>query len=159
MRHDILFHLVNGPEGDPCLYANFKYESRAMVFDLGDVHILSARSLLKVTHIFISHTHVDHFIGFDQMLRLHLGRGKVLNLYGPPGITDRVEARLRGYSWNLVHNYPHDFRLHVYEAGDGPLRAARFRCQACFNDAVPVMYKTGYLLFSERTQVYFQEVV
>jgi len=130
MRHDILFHLVNGPEGDPCLYAHFKYEKRALLFDLGDVHGLSARSLLKVTHGFVSHTHVDHFIGFDHLLRLHLGRGKALTLFGPPGFSDHVEARLRGYSWNLVRNYPHDFRLRAYEAGGGGgLRAAVFRCQ------------------------------
>ncbi len=129
MRYDILFHLVNGPEGDPCLYANFKYEKRALLFDLGDVHGLSARSLLKVTHGFISHAHVDHFIGFDLLLRLHLGRGKTLTLFGPPGFSEHVEARLRGYSWNLVRNYPYNFQLHVYEAGEGPLRAAMFRCQ------------------------------
>lgn len=129
MRHDILFHLVNGPEGDPCLYANFKYEKRALIFDLGDVHGLSARSLLKVTHGFVSHTHVDHFIGFDLLLRLHLGRGKTLTLFGPPGFSDHVEARIRGYSWNLVRNYPYDFRLRALEAGEGELRAALFRCQ------------------------------
>jgi len=134
MRHDILFHLVNGPQGDPCLYANFKYEKRALLFDLGDVQGLSARSLLKVTHGFISHTHVDHFIGFDLLLRLHLGRGKTLTLFGPPGFSDRVEARIHGYSWNLVRNYPHDFRLRAYEVGTGtgPLRAAVFRCQNGF---------------------------
>ena len=132
MRHDILYHLVNGPEGDPCLYANFKYEKRALLFDLGDVHALSARSLLKVTHAFVSHTHVDHFIGFDALLRLHLGRGKTLALFGPPGFSDQVEARLRGYSWNLVRSYPHDFRLQAYDAGTGRLRAAVFRCRNGF---------------------------
>ena len=132
MRHDILYHLVNGPEGDPCLYANFKYEKRALLFDLGDVHGLSARSLLKVTHGFVSHTHVDHFIGFDALLRLHLGRGKTLSLFGPPGFSDQVEARLRGYSWNLVRSYPHDFRLRAYDAGPGRLRAGVFRCRNGF---------------------------
>jgi ribonuclease Z len=132
MRYDVLFHLVNGPEGDPCLYANFKYEKRALLFDLGDVHGLSARSLLKATHVFVSHAHVDHFIGFDHLLRLHLGRGKTLALFGPTGICGHVESRLRGYSWNLVRNYPHDFRLHVYEAGDAPRSAAAFRCQNGF---------------------------
>jgi ribonuclease Z len=31
-----------------------------------------------------------------------------------------------------VRNYPYDFRLQVYEAGEGPLHAAVFRCQNCF---------------------------
>ncbi len=133
MRYDILPRLVNGPEGDPAMYAEFKYERRALLFDMGDLHDLSARSLLKVTHVFVSHTHVDHFIGFDQMLRLQLGRGKTLFLYGPPGFSDHVEARLQGYSWNLVKKFPYDFRLEVYEAGSGSLRAGRFLCQEAFS--------------------------
>ncbi len=132
MRQDILYSLVNGPEGDPAVYADFKYERRAMLFDLGDVSALSARNLLRASHIFISHTHVDHFIGFDHMLRLHLGRGKTLTLFGPPGFTANVRAKLQGYSWNLVQNYPHDFRLQVFEAGHGSLKAAIFRCRTCF---------------------------
>jgi ribonuclease Z len=133
MRPDILPQLVNGPEGDPAVYANFKYERRAILFDMGDLHVMSARSLLKLTHVFISHTHVDHFIGFDQVLRLHLGRGKTLALYGPPGFVDHVEAKLRGYSWNLVESYPHDFRLNVFEVGEGYLQAASFPCRQRFS--------------------------
>jgi len=133
MRPDILPQLVNGPEGDPAVYANFKYERRAILFDMGDLHLMSARSLLKLTHVFVSHAHVDHFIGFDQVLRLHLGRGKNLGLYGPPGFADHVEAKLRGYSWNLVENYPHDFRISVFEVGEGALRAASFACRDRFS--------------------------
>ncbi len=132
MRPDILPQLVNGPEGDPAVYANFKYVRRAILFDMGDLHRMSARSLLKLTHVFVSHTHVDHFIGFDQVLRLHLGRGKTLAVYGPAGFTDHVEAKLRGYSWNLVESYPHDFRLDAFEVGKGPLEAARFSCRERF---------------------------
>ncbi len=133
MRPDILPNLVNGAEGDPSVYADFKYERRALLFDMGDLHKLSARSLLKVSHIFISHAHVDHFIGFDQMLRLHLGREKILTLYGPSGFTGHVEAKLNGYSWNLVENYPYDFRLNVYDVGKGPLQAAQFCCRERFD--------------------------
>jgi ribonuclease Z len=132
MRPDILPQLVNGPEGDPAVYANFKYERRAILFDMGNLHVMSNRSLLKVSHVFISHAHVDHFIGFDQVLRLHLGREKTLALYGPPGFADHVEAKLRGYSWNLVENYPTDFQLRVFEVGEGPLQAASFSCRERF---------------------------
>jgi ribonuclease Z len=132
MRPDILPQLVNGPEGDPAVYANFKYERRAILFDMGDLHCMSARSLLKVTDVFISHTHVDHFVGFDQVLRLHLGREKTLSLYGPAGFVEHVEAKLRGYSWNLVQNYPNDFRLRALEVGEGSLRAAAFSCKERF---------------------------
>jgi len=132
MRPDILPRLVNGSEGDPTVYAEFKYERRALLFDVGDLHRLSARSLLKVTHLFISHTHVDHFIGFDHLLRLHLGREKTLELFGPPGLVENVEGKLRGYAWNLVENYPYDFRIHVYEFGKRPGSAAAFACRDAF---------------------------
>ena len=121
MRPDILPQLVNGPEGDPAVYANFKYERRAILFDMGDLHLMSARSLLKMTHVLVSHTHLDHFIVFDQVLSLHLGRGKFLGLYGHPGFAVHVEALLRGFSWKLVENYPHEFRQSVFEVGEGTL--------------------------------------
>lgn len=132
MRPDILPRLVNGPLGDPAVYAPFKYERRAVLFDLGDLAPLSPRSLLKISHVFVSHTHVDHFIGFDQLLRLHLGRESRLVLFGPPGFVSNVEGKLKGYSWNLVRNYPYDFRLEAREVGPGPLEAALFACREAF---------------------------
>jgi ribonuclease Z len=81
------FHprLINGPFDDPGLFIPFLYENRAILFDLGDINTLSARDILKVSHVFITHTHMDHFIGFDRLLRLFLGREKKLYLYGPQG--------------------------------------------------------------------------
>lgn len=46
------------------------------------------------------------FIGFDALLRVALGRGTTLRLYGPPGLIDNVEGKLHGYTWNLVDSYP-----------------------------------------------------
>lgn len=85
------------------------------MFDLGDPGPLTARELLAVTHVFVSHTHMDHFIGFDPLLRVFLGRARTLSLYGPPGFFDRVEGKLAGYTWNLAHEYEHDLHLVVTE--------------------------------------------
>ena len=111
------FHprLINGPFSDPGLYVPFHYERRALMFDLGDPGELTARELLAVTHVFVSHTHMDHFIGFDSLLRVFLGRERTLRLYGPPGFFDRVEGKLAGYTWNLAHEYEHDLTLVVTE--------------------------------------------
>ena len=130
-----LFHprLVNDPFGDPGLYIDFLFDRRAILFDLGDLLPLSARQILKVSHVFVSHTHMDHFAGFDTLLRLLLGREKVLHLYGPPGFIDRVEHKLAAYTWNLVANYQSDFVVRATEAHpDGALLAAEFRSRTEF---------------------------
>lgn len=130
-----LFHprLVNDPFGDPGLYVDFLFERRALLFDLGDLSPLPARQLLKVTHAFVSHTHMDHFAGFDALLRLFLGREKALHLFGPPGFIDRVEHKLAGYTWNLVANYESDFLLRAIEVSpEGDAAAALFRSRTGF---------------------------
>lgn len=90
-----LFHprLVNGPLGDPALYIDFKFAKRAILFDLGEIRSLSPRQILKVSQIFISHTHMDHFIGFDHLLRICLGRDKKIYLFGPPNFLGQLKIR------------------------------------------------------------------
>lgn len=153
-----LFHpqLVNGPLGDPALYVEFLFERRALLFDLGDIAALAPRKVLRLTEVFVSHTHMDHFVGFDQLLRVCLGRALAVGLYGPAGFIDRVEHRLGGYTWNLVENYETDFTLTVTEYhGDGPAPRARFRCQRRFSreDLPPLDVRDGLLVSEPSFQV------
>ena len=130
-----IFHpqLVNDPFGDPAVFVDFLFERRALLFDLGDVSALPARKILRLSHIFVSHTHMDHFSGFDRVLRLCLGREHALSLYGPPGFLNQVEHKLAAYSWNLVQNYPTNFTLIAHEfAGGDRLQRARFCCHRRF---------------------------
>lgn len=130
-----LFHpsLVNGPFDDPALYIDFLFEKRAILFDLGELHALPPRKILRVSHVFVSHTHMDHFAGFDRVLRIMLARDKRLRLYGPTGFIDRVEHRLASYTWNLVDSFPVDFIITVSELDGAGLRSARFRCRNRFS--------------------------
>jgi ribonuclease Z len=108
------------------------YEKRAILFDLGDLQGLTARDLLKVTHVFVTHTHMDHFVGFDQLLRILLGREKELYLYGPPEFFNRVEGKLAGYTWNLVEEYQYQLSLSVTELHADKKLTKRYTCRDRF---------------------------
>ncbi len=121
--------LINDLFSDPSLYIEFQWEHRAILFDLGSNVTLSPKMLLKITDVFVSHTHIDHFIGFDNLLRTVLGRDKQLRLFGPPGIISNVEGKLSSYTWNLIEDYP--FRLEVFEVGD-QIKSALFKAGTGF---------------------------
>lgn len=131
-----LFHpqLVNGAGGDPALYVDFQFQKRALLFDLGELHALAPRKILRLSDIFVSHAHMDHFIGFDHVLRLSLGRGKTLRLFGPPGFIAQVGHKLAAYSWNLLRRYTTDLVLEVTEVHpDGSTLSAQSARYSCRN--------------------------
>ena len=123
------FHptLVNDPLGDPGLLVQFLHDRRALLFDLGDLSAVPNAVLLKVSHVFVSHTHIDHFIGFDQLLRIAFGRGKTISLYGPANFIANVEGKLAGFTWNLVDKYHESIIIEAVEVWEDHLRRARFR--------------------------------
>ncbi|UZR27959.1 ribonuclease Z [Methylococcus mesophilus] len=130
-----VFHpaLVNGPCGDPAVYVDFLFEKRAVLFDLGDICALPVRKILRLSDVFVSHAHMDHFFGFDWLLRLCLGRDLRIRLFGPVGFLAQVEHKLSAYTWNLVGNYATDFSLEVTEVLTETLgRRASFRCRTAF---------------------------
>ncbi len=125
--------LVNDRFGDPALFVDFKFEKRALLFDLGDLHALDPRKILRLDAIFVSHAHLDHFAGFAQVLRVLLGRNRHIRLFGPAGFIDRVEHALAAYSWNLADRFSTELRLTVTEvlsAAEG--RRASFRLKDAF---------------------------
>ncbi len=132
MRPSFLPRLINDPFDDPGLYIPFLREGRALLFDLGDNSTLSHRDLLKVGQVFVTHTHMDHFIGFDRLLRVMLGRQKELQLFGPEGFMDNVEAKLGGYAWNLVGNNAYPLVLQIAEVASGRIKSRRYRCRDRF---------------------------
>jgi ribonuclease Z len=115
MRPLLHASLVNGRYGDPALYVETLFEKHAILFDLGDITALPPRKLHRIEHVFVSHTHIDHFIGFDHLLRVLVGREKTVHLCGPPGFVDRVRHKLQAYQWNLVDRYLFDLVFVVTE--------------------------------------------
>jgi ribonuclease Z len=125
--------LVNGRSGDPALYIETLFETRAILFDLGDITTLPPRKIHHLEHVFVSHAHIDHFVGFDHLLRVLVGREKKIRLYGPNGFIDNVNHKLRGYRWNLVDRYLCDLVFEVTEIDFSlETRTARFRLKTAF---------------------------
>ncbi|ORJ61267.1 MBL fold metallo-hydrolase [Geothermobacter hydrogeniphilus] len=141
----VFFRLVNGPFGDPALYLRLPHQPDALLFDCGDLHPLAPRACLKVRRVFISHAHIDHLAGFDQLLRLSLYRDLCLQLYGPPGLVAQIDHRLRGYSWKLLENFP--FVLRVTEWSERLGRCAQFSAARAFvlEELPPVDQQDGWL--------------
>jgi ribonuclease Z len=132
MRPTFYPRLINNPFDDPGLFVPFLQEKRAVIFDLGNIDSLSAKDILKISHVFITHTHMDHFVGFDRLLRLFLGREQQLNMFGPPGFLTNVEGKLSAYSWNLVKHYSNALALRVTEVHPEHLISKVYHCQEGF---------------------------
>jgi ribonuclease Z len=116
--------LLNGQTGDPALLLTLRWQGRSLLIDLGRIDRTPASVLVPIERVFVSHAHMDHFMGFDQLLRLMLSRDTRLELYGPPGIAECVQGKLAGYTWNLTDEYV--FVIDVIEIEDTILRRVRF---------------------------------
>jgi ribonuclease Z len=127
MKSGIQPTLINDPFGDPGLLVQFLLQKRALLFDLGDLSALSNGALLKVSHVFVSHTHIDHFIGFDRLLRSLFGREKTLTIFGPKNIIQNVAGKLAGFTWNLVDQYDESLTIEVVEVLESGLLKGTFR--------------------------------
>lgn len=120
--------LVNGRFGDPAVFVEVAHERNALLLDLGDLSSLSARDLLRVRAVGVSHMHMDHLIGFDALLRVNVGRQAIIDLVGPAGLAGCVGSKLSGYTWDLVDRYTTDLVFVVHEvAAPGAVAKTRFR--------------------------------
>lgn len=121
-----LFHykIINNAFGDPCVYIQISREKRALLLDVGDIRKIPFNEILKVSDIFVTHTHIDHFIGFDQVIRAVLRRQEPLRVYGPENIIECVHGKLKGYTWNLVSDYP--LQIEVYAIKEKEMAFAKF---------------------------------
>jgi len=104
------FALGAGATGDPSLYIEPLNLPYSFLLDCGNQHLGHAR-VLRSLFLFVSHTHLDHFIGFDSWMRVHLGSANTLHILGPPGIAQHVFHKIHGYVWNLAESVYLRFRV------------------------------------------------
>jgi ribonuclease Z len=140
MRPTLHPRLLNGRDGDPGVYLEALHLPDAVLLDCGDLSALSPRHLLRVGALAVSHAHMDHWAGFDRLLRLLIGREKRLPVVGPEGFAERLFHRLQAYTWNLADRMPADLVFEVTEvaAGTAAWPRARFRLHGRFQpEALP----------------------
>jgi ribonuclease Z len=97
---------------DPVLLVRIRPLKENCLFDCGQIHHMAKRVLKSVTALFISHAHMDHFMGIDTFIRHNHVSPKTFDIFGPPGIGSKVAVKLSGYDWNLAEPGWCTFRVH-----------------------------------------------
>lgn len=141
---------------DPVLLVKIRPLGRSLLFDCGQIHHLAKRVLKQVEAIFITHAHMDHFMGIDTFIRNVLVSPRTFDLFGPPGLADKLQHKLAGYDWNLAERFWCSLRVHEIDAErisswifSGPAGfARRFEGESLRPDAV--IYSNDYLRVEAR---------
>ena len=73
------------------------------ICECGDANSLNIKEIQNSNAIFISYTHIDHFINFDTILRHQIGIQRRVVICGPENISKQIQAKIKGYTWNLIN--------------------------------------------------------
>ena len=94
--------LKSKPDEDICLLFKVANHHWNYLCECGEASELTVKECQNTHAIFISHTHIDHFINFDRVLRHQIGIQRRVVICGPEGISAQVQAKIKGYCWNLI---------------------------------------------------------
>jgi len=94
--------IKSAPDEDICILVKVDNHPFNYIVDCGEAKSLSVKECMNTNAIFISHTHIDHFVNFDTILRHQIGIQRSVVITGPKGIIDQVQNRIRSYCWNLI---------------------------------------------------------
>ncbi len=144
--------LVNGSTGDPVLFLDYPGKDDAFLFDAGENASLGLKRLADLEALFITHHHIDHFVGFDRILRANLDTDKTLHVFGPGATIPKVYDRIKSYEFQF---FPFQkVVLHVHELLPGRRRSALLECSRRFPEpeiveadwTTPLIYENADLL-------------
>lgn len=107
--------LTAPPCGDAGLFLDILGEGKGLLFDLGHQPRLPTRLLRRASSVFISHTHLDHFVDVAHFVRASITRTDPIDLYGPPGLLKNVQGLFSAFTWNVSEDYPLVVRAHEYD--------------------------------------------
>lgn len=148
--------LVNRRDQDPGLFLELEGARDAFLIDCGSLDAIPKVDLLRLSHIFVTHTHIDHFCGFDRVLRHVLASENVIHVFGPTGITANVQGKLDGYTWNLIEEGGPAFVVHELE--NDRMLSTEFRCLRGFKPTGPGQesrIEKGLIVDDGRVRVHF----
>lgn len=100
--------------------------SKNYICECGEASDLTVKNCQNTYAIFISHTHIDHFVNFDTILRHQIGIGRRVIICGPQGIIEQVQAKIRAYNWNLIEAGAIEYEVRAIEEGQ-PIKRALLR--------------------------------
>ncbi len=134
---------LNSPFDDSAFFVRNVYRKQAVLFDCGRLGTLRHSEILSTGDVFISHTHMDHFYGFDRLLRGSLAADHHIRLFGPPGFIGNVDGKFRSYTWNLIDDYK--FSMEAVELSpDGRCKKALFKAVDRFVPEISEFTSDGY---------------
>ncbi|MGD1840360.1 MAG: peptidase [Thermonemataceae bacterium] len=94
--------LKSTPQEDISILIRVDNHAGYYLCECGEASALTVKECQRIRAIFISHTHIDHFINFDQILRHQIGIKKTVVIVGPPQIAQQVQAKVKAFTWNLI---------------------------------------------------------
>ncbi|WP_231934187.1 MBL fold metallo-hydrolase [Geobacter sp. DSM 9736] len=97
---------------DPVLLVHVRPWGKSLLLDCGQMQHLAKRVLKSVAAVFVSHGHMDHFMGFDNLIRNVHVSPRTVEVYGPPGLAEKVCHKFAAYDWNLTERSWCSFLVH-----------------------------------------------
>ncbi len=94
--------IISEPNEDICILLKVENHSFNYICECGEAKNLSVKDCQNTNAIFISHTHIDHFVNFDTILRHQIGIQRRVVIVGPLGIINQIQNRIKSYCWNLI---------------------------------------------------------
>lgn len=143
MKNNFIIKKINSPFEDSAFFIRNVYKKTAFLLDCGRIGNISNSEILSITDVFVSHTHIDHFYGFDRLLRGFVHADSKIRFFGPPGFINNVKGKLAGYTWNLIKNYT--LIIEAVELHEDKIMGAVFRACEGF---VPQHYERKRELIS-----------
>lgn len=138
--------LLGDPFANTALLIEQDNRSDAWLFDCGFLRPLADKDLLRISTLFVSHAHIDHFIDFDFWLAAWVRQSRAnplpseITCYGPPGFNRNVQGRLMSFLWNLTD---FDLTLCCHEIDEKQITTIRYHSRHQFQPAAAEAERTA----------------